>query len=253
MELFSRIEGKGQPFIILHGLFGLSDNWAMLARSWSEHFEVHNIDLRNHGRSPWSDNWSYKYMAEDVLEYLNAHNISSAFVLGHSMGGKVAMQLAVDHPKRIEKLIVVDIGPKKYPTHHRSIVDALKSIDFTQMEKRSDIEGALEPKIQDLGTRQFLLKNVHRTSDGFAWRFNLNVIDQQLEEVGQSLEPDESFDSPALFIRGGKSGYILDDDLPAIHRHFPLMELKTIEGAGHWVHAEKPKEILDVVLSFLSK
>jgi len=252
MELFSRIEGKGPDLLILHGLFGLSDNWAGLARSWSTHFEVHNIDLRNHGRSPWSEDWSYAFMAEDVLEYLNTKAISSAYVLGHSMGGKAAMQLAVDHPNRVEKLIVVDIGPKQYPTHHRSIVDALQSIDFSQLERRSEISDALEPKIHDLGTRQFLLKNVHRSANGFAWRFNLDVIDAQLEEVGQCLVERDGYEAPALFIRGGKSGYILDDDLPGIHRHFPMMQLKTIQGAGHWVHAEKPKEVFDEVLSFLN-
>ena len=253
MELFSRIEGSGKPLLILHGLFGLSDNWAMLARQWSEHFEVHNLDLRNHGRSPWSEDWNYGYMAADVLEYLNSKAITSAYILGHSMGGKVAMQLAVQAPTRVEKLIVVDIGPKQYPTHHRSIVEALASVNLNAIERRADIDAALEPKIPDFGTRQFLLKNVHRSSDGFAWRFNLAVIDVQLEEVGRSLDAEESYEALSLFIRGGKSGYILDDDLPAIHRQFPLMELKTIAGAGHWVHAEKPKEVYEAVLSFLTK
>lgn len=253
MKLFYRKFGQGQPLIILHGLFGQCDNWNTLAKQFAENgFEVFVVDLRNHGLSPHSDVWNYHVMSDDVLELINDNELNNVILLGHSMGGKVAMQFAVDHSQFLDKLIVVDIAPKYYPMHHQNVLKALQKVDFSTVKNRKEVEEILSEYISDFGTRQFLLKNIYwKTETELAWRFNLKIIIEQIENVGEAQESNVACDIPTLFIRGENSNYILDEDIKAIQSVFPLSDIATVLGAGHWVHAEKPKDFFDRVMRFL--
>ncbi|CAN5410657.1 alpha/beta fold hydrolase [soil metagenome] len=256
-------EGEGirnQPMIILHGLFGQSDNWNTLAKQFSGNgLEVYTVDQRNHGLSPHSDVWNYKVMSEDVLELIKDNNLKNVILLGHSMGGKTAMQLAIDHPEYLDKLIIADIAPKYYPMHHQGVLQALQSVDFNVVKTRREVDEVLSKYISDFGTKQFLLKNIFWLDDTeMAWRFNLKVIIQQIENVGQEVEQigdatptDKVCEVQTLFIRGEHSNYILDEDLDLIHKLFPNSKLETVVGAGHWLHAEKPKEFFESVMKFV--
>ena len=261
MKLFHRKFGEGnQPLIILHGLFGQSDNWNTLAKQFSEQgLEVYTVDQRNHGLSPHSDDWNYKVMSEDILELINDNQLKNVILLGHSMGGKTAMQFAINHPEYLNKLIVADIAPKHYPIHHQGVLEALHAVDFNVVKTRKEVEEVLSKYISDFGTKQFLLKNIFWLDDTeMAWRFNLNVITQEIENVGENVEhigeampKDIVCDVPSLFIRGENSNYILDDDINLIQEIFPNSILETIDGAGHWLHAEKPKEFFESVMKFV--
>ena len=253
MKLFYRKIGSGQPLLILHGLFGQSDNWNSLAKLFAEKgFEVFTIDLRNHGLSPHDDEWDYETMSKDVLELITDCNLKQVDLIGHSMGGKVAMQLAIDYPELINKLIVVDISPKYYPIHHQSVLEALNAVDFSILKTRKEAETVLSNYITDFGTKQFLLKNIYWKENGeMAWRFNLKVITSKIENVGTETPTDTTCDVATLFIRGEKSNYIKDDDMTMIQELFSRNMLETISGAGHWVHAEKPKEFFETVMNFI--
>jgi len=252
MKLFFRKFGEsGKPLVILHGLFGQSDNWTSLARAWADRFVVYTIDQRNHGQSPQDDAFSYKLMAEDLMETLQAENLSSIQLIGHSMGGKTAMYFALKYPQMVDKMIIADIGPRHYTPHHQEILAALHEIDPASLPDRVTAEKFMAEKIPDVGTRQFLLKNLYRKDDGgFAWRFNLKSISQHIEEVGAAVPPEQIF-TETLFLRGGKSRYILQEDWGNIQIQFPNAELQTIEDAGHWLHAEKPQLFSEAVLDFL--
>lgn len=260
MKLFHRKFGEGQALIILHGLFGQSDNWNTLAKQFSEQgFEVYTVDQRNHGLSPHSDVWNYKVMSEDVLELIKDNQLENVILLGHSMGGKTAMHFAIDYPEYLNKLVVADMAPKYYPMHHQGVLQALQAVDFNVVKTRREVEAVLSNYISDFGTKQFLLKNIFWLDDTeMAWRFNLDVIIHQIENVGQEVEQighatpiDKICNVPALFVRGEQSNYVLDEDLELIHQLFPNSTLKTIAGAGHWLHAEKPKEFFDCVMKFI--
>jgi len=256
-------EGEGigrEPLIILHGLFGQSDNWNTLAKQFSEQgFEVYTVDQRNHGLSPHSDVWNFKVMSEDILELIKEHQLKNVILLGHSMGGKTAMQFAIDYPEYLNKLIVADIAPKYYPMHHQGVMAALQAVDFNVVKTRKEVEAVLSKYISDFGTKQFLLKNIFWIDDTeMAWRFNLKVIIQQIENVGQNVEHvgeampvDIVCEVPTLFLRGEHSNYVLDEDRDLIQELFPNSILETIEGAGHWLHAEKPKEFFESVMKFI--
>lgn len=250
MEVYSKILGKGAPLLILHGVFGSGDNWGTLGRKWSEDYEVHLIDARNHGHSPHSEDFSYDLMADDLLEYMEKHKLEQASILGHSMGGKVAMLFAVYHPEKVSRLIVADIAPKAYAPHHQEIIKALMGLDLPNIESRAEAEEAFD--ITEPGTRQFLLKSLYWKEKGqLAWRFNVAVIAREIEKVGEALPPQAIYYGPTLFIRGGKSKYVLDEDLEQISQHFPEVKCVTLEGAGHWLHAEKPQAFFEEVSSFL--
>lgn len=253
MKLFYRKYGQGQPLIILHGLFGQSDNWNTLARQFAEqNFEVYLVDLRNHGLSPHNDIFNYQVMSEDILELITDSNLQNVILLGHSMGGKIAMQFAIQHQDLLDKLIVVDIAPKYYPPHHKEVLDALNAVDFQIVKTRKEAENILSEYISDFGTKQFLLKNIYWKENGeLDWRFNLKVISEQIENVGELTPNDTTCTTTTLFIRGEASNYILDEDLNLIQDIFPFSTLETIAAAGHWVHAEKPKEFFDCVMRFI--
>ncbi len=251
MKLFFRKYGIGDPLIVLHGLFGTSDNWNTLAKKYGEHFTTYTVDLRNHGRSSHDDIWNYEVMAEDVAELMTHENISSAHIMGHSMGGKVAMFMAGKFARKLNKLIISDIGPKHYAPHHDDTLGALNGLDLDQIKTRKEAEAYMETKISEFSTRQFLLKSLYWNEEKLAWRFNLPVITREIENVGIELEKDIFFEGPTLFIRGSKSKYILDADIDNILEHFPNSRLTTIENAGHWIHADKPMEYFQATLDFL--
>jgi pimeloyl-ACP methyl ester carboxylesterase len=253
MKLNYRIIGEGRPIVILHGLFGMSDNWLSFAKKLSEDaFQVVLVDLRNHGHSGQTTEHSYPLMASDVAELIADLQLANPVVMGHSMGGKVTLQLLIDKPDLVSKAIVVDIAPYQYPIQHREILDALLSVDLDAIKTRGDAEKILVQSIDDLGTRQFLLKNLYWIeSDKLAWRFNLNAINATIENVGLPTWPTAFVTTPLLFIKGKKSGYIDESRMPEIQQKFPNATLAIIENAGHWVHADQPQKLLEVVLDFL--
>lgn len=253
MELFYRELGtEGRPLIILHGLFGTSDNWMTVAKQLASWYKIYLPDLRNHGFSPWSEEWNYDVMSRDLLDFVQKHQIVDPVVVGHSMGGKVAMLFACRYyPAKLSKLVVVDIAPRYYPPHHGNILDAFKSLDLKNIQSRKDAEDQLSAYIPAWDTRQFLLKNLHRDAQQkFEWKMNLEVIEKNIETVGEALAENLSFEGPTLFIRGGASDYIQDQDREQISYHFPQARLLTIKSAGHWVHAEKPAEMVEVLKTF---
>ncbi|KQC32531.1 alpha/beta hydrolase [Nonlabens sp. YIK11] len=253
MILHSIILGQGKPFVILHGFLGMADNWKTLGTQWSESgFEVHLLDQRNHGRSFHSDEHNYDVMAADLKEYCDHHNLENIILLGHSMGGKVAMRAAVLYPELIDKLIIADIAPKPYDPHHSDIIHALESVDFTTINSRKDADAAVGRTISDKGTRQFLLKSLFRKDKtSYGWRFNLPALSQAQSMVGSHEPIEMPVQIPTMFIRGGKSGYILDSDKAVIDHAFAKAELHTISNAGHWLHAEQPDEFNRLVENFV--
>lgn len=251
--LYSKIEGRGKPLLIVHGFLGMSDNWKSIGSKFAENgFEVHLLDLRNHGRSVHSEDFNYKVMANDVLDYCEQHQLKNINLIGHSMGGKVAMLFATTFSDMVDKLIIADIGPKRYAPHHQDILAGLNAVDFSTKPDRTAVEEILLPYIPDFGTRQFLMKSLYwKTPGQLAFRFNLEVFNKKIEEVGAALPPENRFDKPTLFIRGGKSNYILDSDLPQIKNQFPNYTLITIPDVGHWLHAEKPEVFFQESFKFL--
>ena len=251
--LYSKIEGCGKPLLILHGFLGMSDNWKTIGLQFATNgFQVHLIDLRNHGRSFHSDEFSYELMVQDIYEYCLANNLEKINMIGHSMGGKTGMLFAVTYPERIEKLIVADIGPKFYPQHHQTILEGLNAIDFSKKPSRNEVEEILSHYITDFGTRQFLLKSLYWQEPGqLAFRFNVAVFNLKIDEIGKSLPDNAVFSKPTLFIRGGKSDYILNEDFENLKKHFPDSTIETIPDAGHWLHAENPKMFCKIASSFL--
>lgn len=241
--------------LIIHGLFGMLDNLMTIGRRFAEKYHVYLIDARNHGRSPWDETHNYASMSQDIYELIENQNIiSPIFLFGHSMGGKAVMQFAADNPKLFAKMIVVDIAPKAYPVHHGTILEALNEVDLERLTNRNEAEDVMTRYGLDIGTRQFLLKNLYRTEEGkFAWRMNLPVLTAQIEKIGDQLENKHPIKQPTLFVRGSKSQYIQAEDHADIKRTFPHAEIVTINGAGHWIHAEKPNELYEVVLQFLEK
>ncbi|MBL4655779.1 MAG: alpha/beta fold hydrolase [Bacteroidia bacterium] len=253
MKLFYRNFGDGTPIVIMHGVFGFSDNWVTVGKRLAEQYAVYLIDLRNHGRSPHSHDLDYSIMAGDLLEFLNDQNLDEAIIVGHSMGGKVAMQLANSYPEKVSKLIVVDIAPRYYEPHYQEIVQGLSSLDLENMEFRKEADEHLAKYIDQPGDRQFLLMNLYRKKDkSFGLRINLQAINDNSENIGAALEM-EQVEVPSLFIRGGNSNYITFQDEQEIKHKFSDVEVVTVENSGHWVHAEQPRKFLEVLIEFLDK
>lgn len=251
MQLNYKKVGEGQPLIILHGLFGSLDNWMTLSKKLGEQFEVYIVDARNHGFSPHSDIFNYEVMADDLLEFIEEHQIVDPIILGHSMGGKTAMQFAMNYPDKLSKLIVADIAPKPYPVHHGVILEGMFALNFDVITSRREADEELAKHIPDLSTRQFILKNLYWKEKGkLAWKFNLPVINDNIEMVGFELNNISPFNKPTLFIRGTKSNYILESDYPKIKSIFLNATIESIES-GHWVHAENPQKFLELLNNFL--
>lgn len=252
MKLNYQKLGEGQPLIILHGLFGSLDNWRTMGRHFSKTFEVYLVDQRNHGKSPHSDSFTYIDMSEDLLEFVNEHHLEDPIILGHSMGGKVAMQYAVKYNNLINQLIVVDIAPISYPVHHADIIKGLKSINFNKVKDRKEADEKLAETIDSKIVRQFLLKGLYwKEPDELAFRYNLPVIEKNIEMVGEGLQPFEKYEGKTLFIGGELSGYInMPADESKIKAHFPSAIIKMFPNVGHWIHAEAPKDLYNEVMKF---
>jgi esterase len=251
--IHSRVEGEGRPLIVIHGFMGMGDNWKTLGGQYAKAgFEVHTLDMRNHGKSFHSEEFTYESMVNDVAEYLTANNLGRVNLIGHSMGGKVGMFFAVLYPEMLDKLVVADIAPRHYAPHHQRELQALNAVDFSVKPSRSDVESTMAQYITEPGTIQFLTKNLYWAQPGqLAFRFNLEVFNTQIESIGQALPQGSVYNGPVLFLKGDKSNYIQDSDLYDIEAHFPHYELKEISNSGHWVHAENPKEFFDYTIEFL--
>lgn len=246
-----KVHGSGDPVIILHGFLGSLDNWQTFARQLAKSHMVFTVDLRNHGKSPHQDLFTYDIMVEDLREFMEAEWIYSAHMIGHSMGGKTAMHFANSHPDLVEKLIVVDIAPKAYKRGHDVILHALNQVAIDQMVSRKDAEAVLAKFIDDRGVRAFLLKNLQRNEKGFDWKMNLKSLTSNYDQILLPIAVDK-YEKPTQFIRGEHSNYILDDDFPIIQESFLDSELITIPNAGHWVHADQPEAMLKAVHNFIA-
>jgi len=256
MKLFCRKFGSGQPIIILHGLFGLSDNWVSIGKLLSENYQVIIPDLRNHGQSPHSSIFNYDAMAGDILELMDDLELSSVIIMGHSMGGKVAIQFALHYPERTGKLIVVDMSMRQYVESQLQleIIKAMMAIDFDKIESRSEISEMLKHSIRDEKVRLFIMKNLYRvTRTHLGWRPDLQSIYQNIDYVFEAISGDTVYEGPSLFIHGDDSDYVLESDTKEIYHHFPRAVFKIVPDAGHWVHADNPEGFLKEVIAFLGK
>ena len=250
MKLHYRELGEGKPLMILHGLFGYSDNWQTHAKKLAEYYRVILVDLRNHGHSDWDNSNTYELMAADVYELCRDLQLNNFILMGHSMGGKVAMYFAQQHEDLLEKLIVVDIGIKSYPMHHDHILAGIHAVDLPNITARSQAEQMMSAHIDSEGIKQFLLKNLYWKEKGkLQWRMNVEALENSMEDILAAV-PHNEVTIPTLFIRGALSNYILDEDIPSIEELFIDSDVVTIENSGHWVHAEAPNEFMDALLSF---
>lgn len=253
MHLFSKVSGQGEPVVILHGLFGSLNNWNTLGKKLGEEYKVFLVDQRNHGRSPHDLVHTYKAMAADLAEFFREHVIPSACLIGHSMGGKTAMEFALAYPEAVKKLIVVDISPRATHARHDAILDALTSLRLERFPSRESVDEALRVRVPEQAVRQFLLTNLKREENGhYSWKMNLDALQRNYGEINRGIENGRTYGGPTLFVTGGKSPYLTPEDTPVIRALFPRVEFKTIAGAGHWVHAEAPDEFLSIVRKFIS-
>ncbi|MBN2423386.1 MAG: alpha/beta fold hydrolase [Calditrichaceae bacterium] len=255
MHLAYKKTGNGQPLVILHGLFGMSDNWMTIGKNLADDFTVYLVDQRNHGQSPHAAEFSYPVLAEDLYDFCTQHRLNGFHLLGHSMGGKTALLYAEKYPQTVHKLIVADMALRSYDhPHFRSFLEALLSIDPDVLKSRADADARLSEKIPQLRIRQFLLKNLYRTPQNqFKWRINLQSIAQNFDHIVGGLHLKSPFPGPVLFLRGDQSDYINDHDIKEIMSVFPQAEISTIAGAGHWLHVEAPDKFLEIVRKFLAK
>jgi len=252
MNLHFKASGHGRALVLLHGLFGSSDNWHYIALKLAEKFRVFALDQRNHGQSPHHAEMNYPLMAADVEKFFTVCGLESAAVIGHSMGGKTAMQLALQFPQRVDKLVVADMAPRGYAPAHDNIFAALLALNLPSFQTRQQIEDALAPEIPNLVLRRFLLKNLGRDSAGtFIWKINLDGLAGNYLRLGEPLVVSSPFAKPALFIRGGKSKYIKAEDEPLIYELFPRAQIQTMAESSHWVHADQPEEFLRLLRGFL--
>jgi pimeloyl-ACP methyl ester carboxylesterase len=255
MDLFYNQYGReGPPLLILHGLLGANGNWHTLSRTaFQAVATVYAVDQRNHGRSPHVDRIDYPSMAADVAAFVEQHDLGQAHLLGHSMGGKTAMETALTYPERVSRLIVVDMAPKEYAPRHTDLLAALARIDPTDYDSRDEIDAVLAEDVPEWDMRQFLLKNLEYDGDRYTWKMNLDAIRRHYDDINATITRDATFEGPTLFVRGADSDYIADEDVPAIRERFPNAELVTIADAGHWVHADRPDALAEVVTDFLTR
>ncbi|MDX1755160.1 MAG: alpha/beta fold hydrolase [Marinobacter sp.] len=259
VRLRHRISGTGQPLVLLHGLFGSMENLGGVAQRLQDHFQIHALDQRNHGRSPHTDTMDYPSMARDVLGYMDDQGLERASLLGHSMGGKVAMQLALLAPERIDRVVVADIAPVTYKPRHDAILEGLSSLDLDRITSRQQADEALAAYVDTAAIRSFLLTNLQRipeqerTGAGvFRWRLNLPVIQQCYDKLAQAPEATDAFGGPVLFLKGEDSAYIQEKHRNEVARLFPNASLKVITGTDHWLHAQKPDTFAALSRQFLA-
>lgn len=253
MKLAYEQYGDGPPLVTLHGLLGSSDNWRSFGKRLGETYTVYAVDLRNHGASPHRDRMDYEVMAEDLLHFFRGHTSSPVHLLGHSLGGKVAMECALSYPEEIDRLVVVDIAPRAYSPAHRELIEALWELDLGAVSSRRDADEMLSEEIPEWGIRQFLLKNLVRVEEGrYEWECNLEAIRHEYDKLTRAIEPGRRFRGESLFVRGDRSDYVRDEDRTEIEEYFPRAEITTIRGAGHWVHADEFDLFAQTVEAFLA-
>ncbi len=254
VKLFAKTSGAGKPVILIHGLFGAGDNLGVVARTLAKDYNVHLLDLRNHGASPHADTMDYPSMAVDVLTYMNDNGLEKAALLGHSMGGKVAMQLALDVPARVTGLIVADIAPVEYPAWHDNVFKGMFAVAEHEIHQRKEADRILAKHVAEPGVRQFLLRNLVRMPEGgYAWRVNLTSIHDSYPNIRSAPAGQAPYEGPVLFVKGERSDYIDSTHQEKVLSLFPASQLKVIGGAGHWLHAEKPELFNRIVRRFLSE
>jgi len=255
MDLFYREYGEGQPIVILHGLLGISDNWVGIARKIAEEgYRVLIPDQRNHGQSPQHPVFNYYALTDDISEFIETKSLDKPIILGHSMGGKVAMRYTLENPNSVSRIIIVDTSLRTYGRfdYHLKLIDAMLSVDFSRSGSRQEVEIVLSEKIRDERLVQFLLKNLYwKEKNLLAWRPNLQAISYHIEAMYDGVFYSTRFEKPALFIRGGKSDYILEEDYTAIYQNFPHAVITTIKNGTHWVHADEPEEFYRLLVGFL--
>lgn len=255
-EMVSLLEqGQGSPVIFLHGLFGMARNWGSAVAALSSEAHVIALDLRNHGSSPWQDTMSLSIMADDVYRFLAEHFPQGAIVVGHSLGGKVAMVLALRQPEVVTRLLVVDVAPVRYPPEYRKYVQAMRALDLSSFHRRADADAALTATVPDRRIRLFLLQNLVSDENGYFWRANLRAIEEAMDDLSTFPEfaPGTQYRGPTLFLRGGRSSYVKDRDRPLIESLFPAVRIETLPDAGHWLHADQPQAFVAAVSSFLQQ
>lgn len=267
MKLFYREKGEGhRVIIIVHGLYGASDNWLSVAKDLEDEFRVVLIDQRNHGRSPHKEEMTYENMTNDLFELMQQLKIEKAVLIGHSMGGKTVMRFSLEHPGMVEKLIVVDIAPKSYDSFsnyaevtadHQKIIDTLSAIDPTKYSSRQEIDKALKPSFPSKRLRTFMMKNLKRQKNGhYQWQINWEALKNNMDEIMDGFSSRESNSEKkmpeAIFIRGEQSPYIHDDDIMAINKFFPGSQVINIPKAGHWIHAEQHDLFVKTIKYFLN-
>lgn len=256
MNLFHRTSGTNGPqVIILHGLFGSSDNWSTIGKAIADQgYRVTLADLRNHGQSPHDDLFDLDLMANDVLELVQAEAMALPILIGHSLGGKVAMRFACKYPDRLSAMMVLDIAPRAYAIRHHDLANALLQVSQHPMTSRKSVEASLAPLIPDFGVRQWLMKSLHwKEQDRLDWRFNLSVIARNLDQVVAESQCTLASDIPCLFLRGAESDYIQASDIRQIQEKYTKAIIETIEHAGHWLHADNPTGTLKAMIAFLSE
>jgi esterase len=253
MKLYFKKLGKGRPLFILHGLFGMSDNWCTIAKRIAKKHTVYLVDQRNHGQSPHSAEFDYNLLATDLEELIRDLRLDTIRIIGHSMGGKVAMNYALKYPDRLEKLVVVDIAPKQYS--HPFFKDVLKlmvNLDLSRFDSRGEIDEAFRPVVKSAAVRQFIMKNVYREDDNtFSWKLNVNSLHANLDKIFGAIQQGRIYTQPSLFVRGGNSDYVLVEDEPLIKQFFPAAKIVTIPGASHWLHVEAEETFCDQLKAYL--
>jgi len=254
LSLNYKVFGEGDPVIILHGLFGMLDNWQTFAKKLAESHMVFIIDQRDHGKSIHTEEFNYELLSEDLYTFMNEHWIYETKLIGHSMGGKTVMQFAANYPDMIEKMVVVDIAPIAYKPGHQVIFEALYGVDIEKVKSRKEVESVLSNYIDDSGIRQFLMKNLQRNKNtgGFRWKMNLNLLYSAYENIIADVNQPEPIEVETLFVRGQRSKYIGETGEVAIINRYTNGKLVTIADTGHWIHAEKPMELLELVLDFFA-
>lgn len=256
MKLYSNSIGKGQPLIIAHGLYGSSDNWLSIARELQDDFEIHMLDMRNHGRSPHSNTHDYASMAQDIMEYVENYKLNNIVLLGHSMGGKASMLFTLQNPELVDYLLVADIAPKNYQDHtlgHKKILETLQTIDLKKVKTRTEVANILDPIFQNKRITQFVLKNLTRQEDkSFKWDLNIPILLANLDNIVGGIDDWNNYyvKTPTLFLKGEHSPYLTLEDNFLIRKYFQNSEITTIPNAGHWLHAEQPELIIKTILYF---
>lgn len=253
MQLNYQRSGSGEPLLLVHGLFGSLENLGVIKRHMQAFYDVISIDLPDHGKSPYSQQFSFQHYAESILQLMDSLNLDKVHILGHSLGGKVAMYLALHHSQRINKLVVADIAPVAYPARHQAVLAGLNAVTLNELSDRKQAELQMSEFIQEPGVRQFLLKSLSKSDDGWQWAFNLTLLQRDYPLLSQAITTENAFSGPVLFVKGAKSDYLLAEHQSVIQTLFPNSKARVIANTGHWLHAEKPEAFNQAVEQFLRK